>query len=850
MDYLRRMLVGARALAVRRLGVAVAAILALAALAILPSGVLADRGGPVPPELERAIQEKGLHWTPRAYDQDFSLGLLELPGRELPPKKDGDSQPRLNQLTAIDWRNNGGNYVSSVKNQARCGSCWAFSAVAGLEAELAIAQHTPGTFQDLSEQILVSCESNSYGCNGGYLYYAAQFLRNQGTANESCFPYSASNNNCANACANWLASARRIDSFQTLASQDLNGMRNALANGPVVVAYYVYSDFRNYGGGVYEYATGAREGGHAVLVVGYVDTPGQYGGGYFIVKNSWGSSWGEGGYFRIGYSQVSSPQVRFGLEAYQYHIASGSATPTFTPRPGSPTPTFTPRTPTLTPTPTSTPTPDAFEPDNSSEEAKPIVSGVQQVHSIQPVGDEDWAVFTLAQLSDVIMRTSGPSGGDTLLWLYRQAEGGSLELVGWNDDYNGSDYWSQIGESLPAGTYFIRVTEWGWDHAIALYYLDLTIAGDDSTATPTYTPTFTHTPRPTRTPTFTRTPRPTFTPSPTPGPALFAPPALWLSDLTPSQGEWMNQNWYPRLPADVDGDGKRDLVAFGPKSVSVALSTGTGFSEKMEWLTGFGISQGWINQDRTPRCLADVDGDGKEDIIGFGRQGTFVSLSTGISFTEPALWIANYGASRGWASQDRLPRFVGDVDGDGKGDVVAFGAYGVFVSRSTGSSFEAPSRWSNAFSAYRGWVSQNTLPRFLADVNGDGMADIVAFGVYGAYVSLSTGTNFAAPTLWMRNYGTAIGWRSQNVFPRALGDVDGDGKADIVAFGQSGTYVSFSTGEGFKAPVLGIAAYGPRQGWTSQYLTPRFAADVDGGGRADIVGFGNSGVYVSLCQGD
>jgi hypothetical protein len=85
----------------------------------------------------------------------------------------------------------------------------------------------------------------------------------------------------------------------------------------------VYNDFFSYKSGIYEYATGSLAGGHAVLLVGYVDDATVNGGGYFIVKNSWGTGWGEGGYFRIAYSQAASP-VGFG----EYTIAYGQpATP-------------------------------------------------------------------------------------------------------------------------------------------------------------------------------------------------------------------------------------------------------------------------------------------------------------------------------------------------------------------------------------------------------------------------------------------------------------------------------------------------------------------------------------------
>jgi hypothetical protein len=95
-----------------------------------------------------------------------------------------------------------------------------------------------------------------------------------------------------------------------------------------------------------------------------------------------------------------------------------------------------------------------------------------------------------------------------------------------------------------------------------------------------------------------------------------------------------------------------------------------------------------------------------------------------------------------------------------------------------------------------GWTSQHEYPREVADVNGDGMADIVAFGAGGVSVSLATGSgHFADPTNQIGSFGTdAGGWSSQDLYPRALGDVTGDGAADIVGFGQTGVHDAISNG--------------------------------------------------------
>jgi FG-GAP-like repeat len=147
-----------------------------------------------------------------------------------------------------------------------------------------------------------------------------------------------------------------------------------------------------------------------------------------------------------------------------------------------------------------------------------------------------------------------------------------------------------------------------------------------------------------------------------------------------------------------------------------------------------------------------------------------------------------------------------------------------------------------------GWSSDNTYPRELADVNDDGRADIVGFGQAGVYVSLATGGgHFAMPTFELAAFGTAGGWTSDDLYPRTLADVNADGMADIVGFGQSDVRVSLATGGGhFAAPMMGLPDFGAGAGgWSSDNTYPRVVADITAEGKADIVGFSQAGVYVS-----
>jgi hypothetical protein len=293
---------------------------------------------------------------------------------------------------------------------------------------------------------------------------------------------------------------------------------------------------------------------------------------------------------------------------------------------------------------------------------------------------------------------------------------------------------------------------------------------------------------------------------------------------------------------DVNGDGKADLVGFGQDGVYVSLSTGTNpFPAPTRWIQAFDLAHQWTVQDYV-RTTGDVNGDGKDDLIGFGQDGVYVSLSTGTSpFPAPTRWVQAFDLAHGWTVQDFV-RTVADVNGDGKADLVGFGQTGVWVSLSTGSTFPPPTLWLPAFDLAHGWTVQSFV-RTTGDVNGDGKDDLIGFGKDGVYVSLSTGSSpFPAPTRWLLGFDLAHGWTVQN-YVRTVGDVNGDGKDDLIGFGQDGVYVSLSTGSTFPPPTRWAPVFGSAQGWTVQNHV-RTVGDINGDGAVDLVGFGPDGVWI------
>lgn len=244
----------------------------------------------------------------------------------------------FSQPSSYDWRNvSGVNYITSIKDQGACGDCWAFASTAAMEAQVVIAGLLPVTSADLSEQTLLSC-SGAGTCSWGDTLDAASYLYNYGIPLETCFAYAESQVSCLGACFNYNKSVYKLNDFVGYSEPTASEIKSAIYTyGPVVVDMRVYQDFRSYTTGIYTYSTGSDTGGHDILLVGYNDAD----GGYFIVKNSWGTGWGESGFGKIAYSELASQSgtsiLATSMIVYQgarYELkgtmAIGSSTHTFT----------------------------------------------------------------------------------------------------------------------------------------------------------------------------------------------------------------------------------------------------------------------------------------------------------------------------------------------------------------------------------------------------------------------------------------------------------------------------------------------------------------------------------------
>lgn len=193
---------------------------------------------------------------------------------------------------AIDWRAIGKkNYVTGIRDQRSCGSCVAHATCAAIEARINIEEDKPGRDLNLSEANLFNCGGGSCA-NGWNFVPALNYASKSGLGLEKDQPYNPANSVCKP-----IKKYYKVRSFSA-ASTTVARKQALSTRGPVIAGFSVFEDFTYYKSGVYRHVAGDFLGYHAVCVVGYSDK-----NQCWIVKNSWGPSWGEKGYFRIGYGE-------------------------------------------------------------------------------------------------------------------------------------------------------------------------------------------------------------------------------------------------------------------------------------------------------------------------------------------------------------------------------------------------------------------------------------------------------------------------------------------------------------------------------------------------------------------
>jgi len=257
-------------------------------LSSLPPSEQKKRLGFTPPADEATIEEAEQRW--RSMEMSLKAEAIGIAG-----------VPAAYDLRDVV----GKNFVTPIKDQGNCGSCVSFGTVATVESQMRVQLSNPDLEVDLSEAHMFFCHGRdrNANCDTGWTpNQAFDAFKSKGVTNESCYPYQLglSKRDCSGLCSNWTESAVKITGYTNLTRNIAKIKKWISTTGPVCACLIVYEDFFNYKSGIYKNLTGNYVGGHCVAIVGYNDDP-----GYWICKNSWGTNWGEQGFFRIAYYQCA-----------------------------------------------------------------------------------------------------------------------------------------------------------------------------------------------------------------------------------------------------------------------------------------------------------------------------------------------------------------------------------------------------------------------------------------------------------------------------------------------------------------------------------------------------------------
>jgi hypothetical protein len=295
-------------------------------------------------EIRRAIEESGADWT--AGLNSVSILPPELrPGtgrfsvsdeaggvpREIVTVGPGEGGLATLELPdSWDWRDvDGINWTTPIKDEGLCGASWAFAPLGAIEARVKLAADNPNLVPDFSEQYLLSC-CPSGNCSEANLEGVADWIVCQGTVDEACLPYAEDDEiPCSESCFDRDSRKYKGEGWYWVCGNwytaDADSIkREVLSGGPVSSFMEVYTDFHDYETGIYEHATGDYEGDLLVDIVGWGNESGK---DYWICKNSWGTGWGDQGWFKIKMGEVSIgtrtmgyvPKIRGKVLFYEGH---------------------------------------------------------------------------------------------------------------------------------------------------------------------------------------------------------------------------------------------------------------------------------------------------------------------------------------------------------------------------------------------------------------------------------------------------------------------------------------------------------------------------------------------------
>jgi len=241
------------------------------------------------------LSYKLAHNSFSGYSQDEFRNRMSLWAIKYTTPEQYQIDTELELPTSVDWRTKG--VVNPVKDQGQCGSCWAFSAVQAVESAVALKT---GKLYNLSEQQVVDCDDTDFGCSGGWMDNAFGWMnQNNGLCSEADYPYvsgtSGMSDKCLTTCSN-VPNTKVLNHMDIPVNSD-TALMQVLSQQPVSVAIEAdQSGFQFYSSGVFTGECGTVLD-HGVGLVGY----GIEGNlSYYILRNSWGTDWGDNGYMYLG----------------------------------------------------------------------------------------------------------------------------------------------------------------------------------------------------------------------------------------------------------------------------------------------------------------------------------------------------------------------------------------------------------------------------------------------------------------------------------------------------------------------------------------------------------------------
>ncbi len=345
----------------------------------------------------------------------------------------------------------------------------------------------------------------------------------------------------------------------------------------------------------------------------------------------------------------------------------------------------------------------------------------------------------------------------------------------------------------------------------------------------------------------------------------FGGSALWSSGTQFSDADVGSASTYYNTfqLADVNGDGFPDACVRKSDGVYCALNNRAGgFSAYTRFTGDFSDALGWLNdQYGSTLQFADINGDGKADVCGRNSSGIYcaVANATGTAFVNAIQWTSDFSDAQGFGSAPSYYRTVhlADVNGDGYADVCARSSTGIRCALNDRSGrFSASTLWlGTEFTDALGWTASsfgNTIQ--FADIDGDGRADVCGRAGAGIRCALAnaTGTGFARVHQWSFRtvFSDTDGWGTASGYYGSirLADINGDGLADVCGRGPNGIVCAISNAAGFDRATLWMRRdYTDAAGWQAdRYGTTIRFADVNRDGHADVCGRGSSGLLCSL----